>query len=195
MKSRIRSIPYFPGRFRSRCGLCPVSDLIFVGKSTQQALHKLGIYTIGQLAATDVEILRHHLKKQGETIWEFANGRDSSLVESEPEGNKMYGNSTTVAFDITDEDTARMVLLSSLRNCSLQTPGGRAEGPDGFRVYPEYRDEDRISSKKSCLRLQTSQKKSMRLPASFLMNCGIRSPSDFWECRRENLFQLARDGR
>ena len=90
----------------------PVSDLIFVGRSTQEALHKLGIYTIGQLAATDVEILRHHLKKQGETIWEFANGRDSSLVESEPEGNKMYGNSTTVAADITDEDTARMVLLS-----------------------------------------------------------------------------------
>ena len=102
----------FPWEIQTKMWPLPVSDLIFVGKSTQQALHKLGIYTIGQLAVTDVEILRHHLKKQGETIWEFANGRDSSLVESEPEGNKMYGNSTTVAFDITDEDTARMVLLS-----------------------------------------------------------------------------------
>ncbi|HJC11349.1 MAG TPA: DNA polymerase IV [Candidatus Blautia merdigallinarum] len=102
----------FPEEIPTKMWPLPVSDLIFVGRSTQEALHKLGIYTIGQLAATDVEILRHHLKKQGETIWEFANGRDSSLVEPVPEGNKMYGNSTTVAFDITDEDTARMVLLS-----------------------------------------------------------------------------------
>lgn len=102
----------FPREIRSKMWPLPVSDLIFVGKSTQEVLHKLGIYTIGQLAAADKEILRHHLKKQGETIWEFANGRDSSLVESVPEGNKMYGNSTTVAFDITEEDTARMVLLS-----------------------------------------------------------------------------------
>ena len=102
----------FPWEIQTKMWPLPVSDLIFVGRSTREALHKLGIYTIGQLAATDVEILRHHLKKQGETIWEFANGRDSSLVESEPEGNKMYGNSTTVAADITDEDTARMVLLS-----------------------------------------------------------------------------------
>ena len=102
----------FPWEIQTKMWPLPVSDLIFVGRSTREALHKLGIYTIGQLAATDVEILRHHLKKQGETIWEFANGRDSSLVEPEPEGNKMYGNSTTVAADITDEDTARMVLLS-----------------------------------------------------------------------------------
>ena len=74
----------FPWEIQTKMWPLPVSDLIFVGRSTQEALHKLGIYTIGQLAATDVEILRHHLKKQGETIWEFANGRDSSLVESEP---------------------------------------------------------------------------------------------------------------
>ena len=51
-------------------------------------------------------------KKQGESIWNFANGRDTSLVESESQGNKGYGNSTTIAFDVTDEGTAKMVLLS-----------------------------------------------------------------------------------
>ena len=55
----------FPWEIQTKMWPLPVSDLIFVGRSTQEALHKLGIYTIGQLAATDVEILRHHLKKTG----------------------------------------------------------------------------------------------------------------------------------
>ena len=90
----------------------PVSELLFVGRSTEQVLKKLGIYTIGELARTDVEILKYHLKKQGESIWNFANGRDASLVESDAHGNKGYSNSTTIAFDVTEESTAKMVLLS-----------------------------------------------------------------------------------
>lgn len=90
----------------------PVSELLFVGRSIEQVLKKLGIYTIGELARTDVEILKYHLKKQGESIWNFANGRDASLVESDAHGNKGYSNSTTIAFDVTEESTAKMVLLS-----------------------------------------------------------------------------------
>ncbi len=102
----------FPWEIQEKMWPLPVSELIFVGRATADALHKLGIYTIGQLANTDVEILKHHLKKQGESIWKFANGRDSSLVEPVSEGNKGYGNSTTIAFDVTDENTAKMILLS-----------------------------------------------------------------------------------
>lgn len=103
----------------------PVSDMLFVGKSTEAVLKKLGIYTIGELAETDVEILKHHLKKQGESIWNFANGRDSSMVEPVSEGNKGYGNSTTIAFDVTDEATAKMVLLSL-----CETVASRLRGDD-----------------------------------------------------------------
>ena len=56
--------------------------------------------------------LRAALKKHGEAIWTFANGRDLSLVEAESADNKGYGNSTTLAFDVTDADTAKMILLS-----------------------------------------------------------------------------------
>lgn len=90
----------------------PVSDLLYVGRSTTNALSKLGIHTIGELAKTDIEILRSNLKKQGEAIWRFANGKDMSMVETEPEANKGYGNSTTIPFDVSDESTAKMVLLS-----------------------------------------------------------------------------------
>lgn len=90
----------------------PVGDLLYVGKSTTNILSKLGIHTIGELAKTNIDILRSNLKKQGEAIWKFANGKDMSMVETEPEANKGYGNSTTIPFDVSDESTAKMVLLS-----------------------------------------------------------------------------------
>lgn len=102
----------FPEEISEKMWPLPVSELFFVGRATEVVLKKLGIYTIGELAATDVEILKHHLKKHGEIIWEFANGKGLSVVESVAENNKNYGNSTTISFDVTDEGTAKMVLLS-----------------------------------------------------------------------------------
>ena len=43
----------------------PVSELFFVGRASAKKLCNLGIYTIGDLARTDVEILKRHMKKQG----------------------------------------------------------------------------------------------------------------------------------
>ncbi len=90
----------------------PVRDLFFVGSASEKKLHSLGIQTIGDLAHADVDMLKAHLKKHGEVIWNFANGRDASGVEPEPEDNKCYGNSTTIAFDVEDAPTAKKVLLS-----------------------------------------------------------------------------------
>ena len=90
----------------------PVSDLFFVGRATAAKLFKMGIKTIGQLAQTDVTFLKRCLKKHGEVIWAFANGYDTSVVRSEPEANKGYGNSTTIEFDVTDAGTAKLVLLA-----------------------------------------------------------------------------------
>lgn len=90
----------------------PVSNLFFVGHATAGKLHTLGIHTIGELAAADLHILKSHLKKQGELIWAFANGIDVSAVQSQPPENKGYGNSTTIAFDVCDSATAKLVLLA-----------------------------------------------------------------------------------
>lgn len=110
----------FPEEIESKMWPLPVGELFFVGKSSEKKLQSLGIRTIGDLARTDVGILQSVLKKHGEIIWNFANGRDFSLVEAEPADNKGYGNSTTVAFDVTDASTAKMVLLSL-----AETVGGR----------------------------------------------------------------------
>lgn len=102
----------FPEEIKEKMWKLPVSDLFFVGRATSSKLIKLGIYTIGQLSQSDPEILRIHLKSHGEQIWNFANGRDFSLVDPIPPANKGYGNSTTISFDVRDASTAKLVLLA-----------------------------------------------------------------------------------
>lgn len=107
----------------------PVSELFFVGRATAKKLLSMGIRTIGDLAKTDPHLLRQYLKKHGEVIWAFANGIDLSVVETEPPPNKGYGNSTTIAFDVSDRGTAKLVLLALSETVAsrLREAGVKAE--------------------------------------------------------------------
>ncbi len=102
----------FPWEIQEKMWGLPVGELFFVGGSTVNKLNTLGIRTIGELAATDVEILKAHLKKHGEVIHSFANGIDASVISQEEVKNKGYGNSTTISFDVEEESTAKMILLT-----------------------------------------------------------------------------------
>ena len=102
----------WPQELEKKMWPLPVSDLFFVGRRTSRKLENMGIHTIGELALADPSILRSHLGKHGELIWNFANGRDVSLVEPEPPWQKGYGNSTTIPFDVTEASAARLVLLA-----------------------------------------------------------------------------------
>ncbi len=103
-----------------------IRELFFVGKASEQKLHTLGIHTIGDLARTDKDFIRHHLKKHGETLWDFAHGIDHGEItkDTEPQ-NKSYGNSVTLSTDVTDPDVARTILLSL-----CETVGARVRADD-----------------------------------------------------------------
>ena len=90
----------------------PVEDLYMCGHSSVEALRKLEILTIGDLANTNLDILLSHLKSHGKTLWNFANGIDNSTVETLQEKAKGIGNSTTVSKDITNAEDAYKVLMS-----------------------------------------------------------------------------------
>lgn len=90
----------------------PVSDLFMAGKSSVDTLHKLGIFTIGQLAESPVNVLEAHLKSHGRILWEYANGIDDSRVNTEKEELKGVGNSTTLARDLDDIEEIFKVLLT-----------------------------------------------------------------------------------
>lgn len=117
----------FPDEIQKKMWPLPVSDLFFVGRSTTKKLFGLGIQTIGELANTDVSLLRDHFKKQGEVIWAFANGYDFSPVEPEPPKQKGYGNSITIAFDVTSQEVAKEVLLALSETVSARLRADKVE--------------------------------------------------------------------
>ncbi len=90
----------------------PVSSLFMCGKSSVEALRKLEIETIGQLAQSDRRILAAHLKSHGIQLWEYANGIDDSPVISVPAESKGIGNSITLSKDITKREEACKTLLA-----------------------------------------------------------------------------------
>lgn len=102
----------FPEEISKKMWPLPVGELFFVGHSTEKKLHTLGIQTIGELAQSDPAFIFSHFRKQGETIWNYANGRDLGFATSHDSANKGYSNETTLHTDVTDAETARMILLS-----------------------------------------------------------------------------------
>lgn len=91
----------------------PVQDLFMVGRASKKKLNDIAVYTIGDLAKCDPEILKYKLKSHGILIWQYANGLEESPVH---EGYNLImkgiGNSTTIRFDVIDRKTAYKVLLS-----------------------------------------------------------------------------------
>ena len=59
----------------------PVSALLFVGKSADCKLAKIGIYTIGQLAEANKNSLISLFGKSGAVMHDYANGLDDSPVQ------------------------------------------------------------------------------------------------------------------
>lgn len=90
----------------------PVASLFLCGRSSVETLKKLGILTIGDLAAADPSILAAHLKSHGVTLWNYANGRDDTGVMPEPSEAKGIGNSTTLSSDAVSREEASRILLS-----------------------------------------------------------------------------------
>lgn len=119
----------------------PVSELFTCGHSSTQTLHKLGIRTIGELAHTDLAILESHLKSHGRTLWNFANGRDDSIVETKQAKTKGIGNSTTLAKDLTRREEACKVILKLSESVGkrLRTAHSMAESVCTEIKYSDFR--------------------------------------------------------
>ena len=91
----------------------PVKKLFGVGGQIEKKLERLGMTTIGQLAAAPREVLERIFGVVGRLLHEAANGRDASPVipEAETPPAKSVGNSYTLLKDSNDEDHLLRVLL------------------------------------------------------------------------------------
>lgn len=102
----------FPDEIAAKLWPLPIEELFFVGKASARRLRSFGITTIGELARSNRDTILSILKSHGDTIWNYANGIESTPLTRHQVSNKGYGNSLTIPFDVTDSDTAKHVLLS-----------------------------------------------------------------------------------
>ena len=127
----------------------PVSDLLYVGKSTCESLRKLGIFTIGDLAGADEKILVRLLGKNGSILYRYARGEDMSAVAKYDDGEeiKSVGNSMTfrrdlVAYDefctgisVLSESVARRLRAKKLKCTTVQIS---VKTPD-FKIFSKQK--------------------------------------------------------
>ena len=134
----------FPDEIESKMWTLPIVDLFFAGKAAVHRLNQLGIFTIGDLAKSDREVICNVLKKQGDILWRYANGIDDSPVEIVKADNKGYGNSTTLPFDVTDDMTAKSIILGLCDKVGsrLRNDGVKA---DTVTVQIKYNDLTKAS--------------------------------------------------
>ena len=87
----------------------PVRDMLYVGRKTAIELERLGIKTIGQLAAFDERTLTSRFGKAGGMLYRYANGLDDEEVKLvyEKDEVKSVGNGITFSHDLIGEDEIR----------------------------------------------------------------------------------------
>lgn len=101
----------FPEEIKEKMWPLPIGDLYMAGRSSVEVLRKLEIYTIGDLAKTDLNLITLHLKSHGKTLWEFANGIGDSVVQTEAAEAKGIGNSTTLRNDAETYEEVQAVFV------------------------------------------------------------------------------------
>ncbi len=103
--------------FKNKVWNLDISDLFMAGKSACKTLRQLNINTIGDLAKSDKNMIIRHLKSHGKLLWEYANGIDNSIVDTESYNErKGIGYSTTLEYDMTDKEE----LFKYLYNFSIK---------------------------------------------------------------------------
>lgn len=100
--------------FKTKAWKLPVSDLLYVGRATNNKMQKYGIHTIGDLARTDIDWITGIFGKMGAILWSFANGYDESPVKKENTSApiKSIGNGTTTPRDLETDEDVKIVLYN-----------------------------------------------------------------------------------
>lgn len=120
----------------------PVGRLWTVGRVTEQALHRLGIRTIGELAACDPARLTRALGRQAAMLQALARGQDARPVEA------VRAEQSIGAEHTFEQDLDRWVLAESwlLRQCERVAARARARGLEGTTVTVKLREPPFVTS-------------------------------------------------
>lgn len=114
----------------------PVREMVGVGRATERKLNGIGIFTLGELAHTNPDLIRNLLGINGVYLWEYANGLDIRPVHDRDhqEPIKTIGNSSTCRKDLVNNREVFNVLqeLSFSVSRRLRQAGLEACGVEIF---------------------------------------------------------------
>ncbi|MGM9974282.1 MAG: Y-family DNA polymerase [Clostridiaceae bacterium] len=88
----------------------PVEELFMVGKQATKRLKDMYIFTIGDLANYDLNLLKQKFKSYGELIWKYANGLGEEEISYQEEEAKVISNEITLPKDVQSKAEAAEVL-------------------------------------------------------------------------------------
>ncbi len=127
--------------FKEKIYSLPAKELLFVGRATEKRLNMLGIFTIGDLAEADPDLLLRCLGKNGLFLRNSARGWDSAPVLNKEAAYpvKSVGNSTTAPRDIRTVREAQIVFAVLCESVAARL---RAEGKKCTTVRISVRAND-----------------------------------------------------
>jgi DNA polymerase IV len=117
----------------------PIRRLWGVGPKMEETLARLGVVTIGDLAALDPGRLERRLGTHGHDLQKLARGEDDRDVVAEGAGAKSLGQEHTYGQDTADRERLRATLLQIADGVAGRL---RAHGLRARTVTLKYRDED-----------------------------------------------------
>ena len=100
--------------FKEKIWGLPASELLYCGRQTSKELHSMGIASIGTLARAPKEFIVRRLGKNGEALWLYANGLDTSRVAHKDTYTppKSVGHGITCRENLENLDEASKVIVS-----------------------------------------------------------------------------------
>lgn len=100
----------------------PVSALLYAGKNATEALRRMYIFTIGDLAQSDRDMLIKRLGKSGGMLHDYANGIDPSPVKriDEKQEQKSVSAGRTFRRDLVSEDDIKTGVLTVANELSAR---------------------------------------------------------------------------
>lgn len=120
----------------------PVQDMIYIGKSTQNALNNMGVHTIGQLAAMPRHTLEERFGKHGLQMHKYANGLDDSPVTAYTREReiKSVGSGNTFSRNLIKMSDIKPAILSLCEDVGtrLRKHGLYANGVQLTIRYPDF---------------------------------------------------------
>lgn len=127
--------------FKKKVWPLPVSDMFMVGKKTCEALKKLNIFTIGDLALTDKTVLKTHFGINGEKLQNSAKGLDAEPVREyiKNRKNESVGHGMTAVRDLTRYDETDVLIAYLAEKIAVRL---RKHNFRGYGIHLNIRGSD-----------------------------------------------------